>query len=289
MNRRRCFISAAYGGDLGVLQRVLDQNGIAWQWAETMPSRKPLLDSVIDAIRQSDFVVGILPGNAPNANIMLELGIAIGHELPLLLLATGANAIPFALNTFSHFETELQNEKLLSFQLDLFLRSLTTKKSSKRTFTSRSSRASVEVKDEPAPALFHSALEQSVASAIQRAGGRVTIPSHSGRDITPDLLMWLPQQDKELFNPAAVEVKSRIGVDDLLVLQFRLAEFVRASSMGCGLIIVKSINLVKSLARLPPIPYTFVIGLGEFKSKLEKVELASWLKRERNRLAHGVR
>lgn len=289
MDRRRCFISAAYGENLDVLQRVLDQNGVAWQWAEAMPMGKPIVDSIIDAIRKSDFVVGILSGKAPNPNVMLELGMAVGRDLPLLVLATEKNAIPFDMGAFSHFETDLQNEELLSFQLDLFLRSLTTKQDSKRAFTLRPRRASAEVKDQPAPALFGSALEQIVAAAIQRAGGRVTIPSRSGRHITPDLLMWLPQQDKDLFNPAAVEVKTRIAADDLPALQATLAEFVRASSMGCGLIVINSVNLEKRLARLLPIPNTFVIGLPEFKSKLEKSDLGSWLRRERNRLAHGVR
>ncbi len=289
MNIRRCFISAAYGANLGVLQRVLDQNQIAWQWAKTIPSQKPLLASIIDAIRKSDFVIGIMHGNDPSANIMLELGIAIGHDLPILLLATERNSIPFNLNSLSHFETELQNEKLMSFQLDLFLRSLTTKKRSQRTLTSRSTRSSIHVKDKSTPVHFDSLLEQRVATAIQRAGGRVTIPSHFRREITPDFLMWLPQQDKELFNPAAVEVKTRIRVNDLLSLQIKLAEFVRDSNMGCGLIVVNTINLESTFARLHPIPYAFVISLREFKLKLERAELAPWLKRERNRLVHGVR
>ena len=289
MDRRKCFISAAYGANLAVLQRVLDQNRIDWQWAESVPSRKPLFDSVKEAIKKSDFVVCVLADSAPNPNIMLELGIAIGHDLPLLLLSTVKSAIPFSLSTFSHFETDLQDEKVLSFQLDLFLRSLTAKDNSKRTTASKSSSANVSAKSDQSPVRFHSALEQTVVSVIQRAGGRVTIPSLSDKSATPDLLMWLPQQDKELFNPAAVEVKTSIRAQDIRTIQLRLAEFVRASNMGCGLIVVNSFNVEKSLQRLLPIPYTFVIGLSEFESKLLQAELAPWLKRERNRIVHGVR
>jgi hypothetical protein len=207
----------------------------------------------------------------------------------LLLFATDKNAIPFTLSTFSHFETELHDETLISFQLDLFLRSLSTKKGSKRTSASKPSQVVITDTDELAPARFGSALEENVAFMIKHVGGRVTIPTYTGGAYTPDLLMWLPQQDKELFNPAAIEVKGLIRMDMLPTIQARLAAFVRSSSMGCGLIVVDSINVEESLAAIRPIPYTFVIGLREFKSKLENAELASWLKRERNRLVHGVR
>lgn len=55
------------------------------------------------------------------------------------------------------------------------------------------------------------------------------------------------ERDDELFNPAALEVKTGIGVNDLPALQTRLSEFVRESSMGCGLLVVDPPNLEKML------------------------------------------
>lgn len=101
-------------------------------------------------------------------------------------------------------------------------------------------------------------------------------------------MMWLPQQDRELFNPAALEVKERFSKNELPTLQ-RLAEFVHSSGMGCGLIVVEHLGNGKELATYASIPYTFVIGLREFKTRLKRGELGAWLKRERNRLVHGVR
>jgi hypothetical protein len=105
---------------------------------------------------------------------------------------------------------------------------------------------------------FETALEQTVATAIPRAGGRVTVPSCSGQGNIVDLLMWLPRQDKNLFNPAAVEVRERVDSDELPAVQGKLAEFVRSAGLGCGLIVVNSVNLERERRRLPPVPTIYV-------------------------------
>lgn len=292
MGKRRCFISAAYGDRLDVLQRVLDHLEVTWEWATSASLYQPTLDTVVDAISKADFVIGVLHDLA-RENVLLELGMAIGLNKPLMLLKAGESALPSDLSNFPHFATDLQDKKLLSFQLDLFIRGLEGKPRAKRTFPFASAGTS-KLYDEPPPELFESALEQSVAAAINRAGGRVTIPTHGGREripdlLIPDLLMWLPQLDKDLLNPAAIEVANRAKLADLDSLQRRLASFIRSSGLRCGLIVVNSLSLERDLHKLPPIPYIFIISLSELKAKLETSELAVWLKKERNRLAHGVR
>ncbi len=288
MSKRRCFISAKYGDRLDVLQRVLDHFEVAWEWATSAATLQPAVSTIVGAIKKADFVIGVLHDLTSRENVVLELGMAIGLNKSLLLLTSGEISLPSELSNFQHFTTDLQDEKILSFQLDLFLRSLESKRGTQRSFQWASTRVA-KVEDEPPPELFESALEQSVAAAISRAGGRVTIPSRTGRESAPDLLMWLPQLDKDLFNPAAIEVAGRAKLAELAPMQLRLADFIRSSGLRCGLIVVNSVSLERELRKLPPIPYIFVLGLNELKSKLETSELAIWLRRERNRLAHGVR
>jgi hypothetical protein len=114
----------------------------------------------------------------------------------------------------------------------LLLRSLESPKRAKRPVgTDPSSPAGIAV-GKPAPKLFDSALEQSIAAAIISAGGRVTVPDISSGGRAADLLMWLPELDKDLFNPAAIEAKKTIGVQDLPDTQTRLSQFVRTSGFG---------------------------------------------------------
>jgi len=271
-----------------MLQRVLDRLDVDWEWAMSTSASQPVLNSVVEAIRKTNFVVGVLNDRTPRENVMLELGMAIGLGKPILLLKVGETVVPSELSGFSLLATDLEDERLLSFQVDLFLRSLEGKPSSKRTFPF-SAPSSTEVDDlTPLPGLFESAFEQSVAAAINKAGGRVTIPSPTGQERTPDLLMWLPQLDKDLFNPAAIEVVGSKQVD-LKAVQQRLASFIRSTGLRSGLIVVNSTSLERKVRQLTPIPYIFVLTLHELKSKLSSSELAVWLKHERNRLAHGAR
>jgi hypothetical protein len=74
---RRCFISAKYGVELGTLQRVLDDVNVEWAWAHTSPHGSTVVEAVSQAIKRADFVVGVITDDDINANVMLEVGIAI--------------------------------------------------------------------------------------------------------------------------------------------------------------------------------------------------------------------
>ena len=289
MARRTCFISARYGLDLSALQQALQHNEVEWQWADREPNGASILESITAAINKADFVIGVFSDELINPNVALEIGYALGRGVPVVLLTTGVFAIPFDLATFRHLRTDLNDPNLLSFQIDLLLRSFETPKKAKRSFGLPPSSPAGTVVGKPAPKLFGSALEQVIARAIITAGGRVTVPDVKSGERSADLLMWLPEMDKDLFNPAAIEAKKTIGLQDLPDAQKRLGQFVRTSGLGCGLIVVNSVALARNLSRIQPFPYVFLISLPEFKDKLGKGELASWVRQERNRLAHGVR
>ena len=134
-----------------------------------------------------------------------------------------------------------------------------------------------------------SELERLVANEIAESGGRVTTPTLSDKKQPADLLMWLPEQDKEFFNPAAIEVKTSVMPDELAAIQSKLGSFVRKSGFSCGLVVIEDRGSVENAEKVFTFPLVFVISLEEFKTKLRKGELGSWLRQQRNRLAHGVR
>lgn len=285
---RKCFISAGYGAQLKELQGVLDHLNVVWEWARSAPSEPSILNSVVSAIRGADFIIGVLQEGQLMGNVLVELGIAVGLGKPMLLLKTGDAELPSELNQSAVFDTDLMDRKLLEFHIDLFLRSMDGRSKPKRSTKTLPTNKRPS-KNTPAPDLFGSALEQSVAAAITTHGGRVTIPSKSGQERTPDLLMWMPQLDSELFNPAAIEAVSSKSSANLEKLQLQFASFLQSSGLRCGLIVVNSIAREKELRKLPPIPWIFWLTLHEFKARLASGDLGRWAKNERNRLAHGVR
>lgn len=287
MARRRCFISAQYGTDLSALQRALEANQIDWQWAQNLPTNKPLSESVLSAISKAQFLLAVSADLGLNANVSFEIGYAIGRDIPVVLLSTGRTGVPFDMSAVRYLQTDVNDEKLLTFQIDLLLRSL--KEPRPRTKKPPPSSPKGYGVGQANLIAYASELERIVANEIADSGGRVTIPTFSDKKQPADLLMWLPEQDKEFFNPAAIEVKTRVARDELAAIQSRLGSFVRKSGFSCGLVVVEDRASVESAGKLPPFPLVFVIALEEFKTRLRKGELGSWLRLERNRLAHGVR
>jgi len=287
MARRRCFISAPYGTDLSALQRALEANQIDWQWAQNLPTNKPLSESVLSAISKAQFLVAVSADRGLNANVSFEIGYAIGQDVPVVLLSAGNIEVPFDMSAVRYLQTEINDEKLLTFQIDLLLRSL--KEPRPRTKKPRPSSPKGYGLGKASLIASASELERFVANEIIDSGGRITIPTFSEKKQPADLLMWFPEQDKELFNPAAIEVKARVTRDELAAVHSRLGQFVRESGFGCGLVVIEDRASVENAGKAFPFPLVFVISVEEFQTKLRKGELGSWLRLERNRLAHGVR
>jgi hypothetical protein len=284
--RRKCFISAQYGTDLSVLQRALEANQIDWQWAQNLPTNKLLSESVLSAISKAQFLLAVSAEGDLNANVSFEIGYAIGQEVPVILLSTGKTVVPFDMSTVRYLQTEINDEKLLTFQIDLLLRSLKEPRPrTKKPLPSSPKGYGIG----KANLGYASELERFVANEIADAGGRVTIPTFSDKKQSADLLMWLPEQDKEFFNPAAIEVKTRVMRNESAAIQSKLGSFVRKSGFSCGLVVIKDRASAENAGKVFSFPLVFVISVEEFRTKLRKGELGFWLRSERNRLAHGVR
>src|SRR5690349_1360987 len=109
--KRSCFISAAYGDQLQVLQRVLDMHQVRWDWSLSSSVKQPILSSIVEAIKKANFVVGVLRDDSPRDNVLLEIGMAIGLRKPMLLLRAGKTELPSELAGLPQFATDLKDEK----------------------------------------------------------------------------------------------------------------------------------------------------------------------------------
>lgn len=288
MSKRRCFISAPYGDDLGVLQRVLDNEDVSWEWETFFPGQL-VVTTIIDAIRSADFVIGVLHETRAQSNNLLEIGAALGLGKPLLLLKRGEGGVPSTLAHLECLSTDLQDQKLLSFQVDMFLRSLDKRRTERRPNKPSSSERKRMPSNLPSLQL-ESALEQSLVDAVVASGGRVTAPSRKRAEYTPDLLIWLPDADAELLNPAVVEVTGLRDVADLVEKRERLSRFLLSSGLQCGIIALHDAkSSTFKLQDIRAIPGIYVVSIDALISMLAQDQLASWLRTERNRLAHGAR
>lgn len=288
MSNRRCFITAPYGLDLSALQRALEAHGVNWQWAENLPNDISLMEAISTAIQDADFLLAVSSESTLSPSGFIEIGYALGRGIPVILLTTEGFDVPIDLATLRHLKTDLKDPKLLGFQVQLLLSSLDVPKGKRKAAHPTAFRQLKTPKVSPRG--YGSALEEAIATAVILAGGRVTLPERGSKEqASADFLMWFPEIDKEFFNPAAIEVKSRIEIPKIAEIHARLGQFVTSSGLGCGLIVSEADVPTDRLPHLIPFPNVFITTRHKFEEALRSRKLGAWVRRERNRLVHGVR
>jgi|HubBroStandDraft_6_1064221.scaffolds.fasta_scaffold02200_2 hypothetical protein len=297
---KSCFISAPFGASLGALPRVLDRAEIQWEWARSnLDISDRLPGDLRKIIKGVDFVIGVILGGSSSDNIMFEVGLAVGMGKPVLLVGANQGKVPTDLAGIASVQASLDDETALALHLDLLIRSSRqgprypvsgqTGKTSIGQFPDLGLRSSVKYDSKP-----ESALEGELVTLIERAGGRTLLHPRLGgesRQFTPDVLFWLPTEDIELLNPAVVELKGHLLTSQqLIAAEDQLLQFLQQTGVRTGLLIVRGLGLeARGEFRGNPLLNIFRLDFEKFRSLVTQGELASYLRQERNRAAHGLR
>lgn len=267
-----CFLLGVPGQQLERVRKRLEQKGIICFSSSFVTSAGSVSESLFALISRLDFTCALFPQQPP-ANLMFELGIAVGLKKPVLLIAKEPNELPFDIAFLRFIRYNKLNSELFDDFLDSLLRSLPrvpTKLLGKRA---RAPKKALSALREKILFLNHEhglrkgQLFEETVEQIFRATdfSVVTAPS---QDSGVDFAIWSPEL-KDVFGlPILVQVKSNFdwGKDRQLVR--RLAEMVRNERGSMGLIV--------SLVSAKAVPET--------QSKLPVVsilidELIDWLER----------
>jgi len=297
---KTCFISAPFGVDLGVLPRVLDKLNINWEWAKGRSATSDsLLGDLRKIIRMVDLVVAVLTNLPDDANTLFEVGVAVGLGKPVLLLLAKDCELPFNLEPFPHVRVSLHDEKAIELHLDLLIRTIRSKQGPFRYSSSGQMPVNpVRAGDKDRLGDRVSAhrqpghhLEAEIVDLIEQAGGQVLLQNPDTPGFTPDLLVWFPNRDPELFNPAVIELKTypltraRLGK-----IEDQLTSYLRNTGVRTAIIVAPGIEAEEPKGfRGNPALNVFLIDLERFRQLLRTGQLANHLRQERNRAAHGLR
>jgi hypothetical protein len=298
---KTCFISAPFGADLGVLPSLLDRRGIQWEWAKLEPSYSERLPGDLRRIiRRVNFVAAVLIDASDDANILYEVGIAVGIGKPVFLILPMERQVPLKLIGFPHVRASLKDEKAISFHLDMFFRYLTMSEGRFRypvTEQLRPSalRGSTNPPDNK-PEQFRnlepgSQLETEIVDLIEQSGGQVLLQNPDTKLFTPDLLVWFPEQTSDLINPAVIELKGHpLSPHQLEQLELQLMAFLEGAGVRTGVIVAPNVEDERRTGfRGNPALNVFFVNLDRFRQLLRTERLAEHLRQERNRAAHGLR
>jgi hypothetical protein len=220
--------------------------------------------------------------------VLVEVGIALGRGIPVLLLTRRELALP-ALAGVPRIDVNVEagfiEDSLLHTQINLFLRGVQTQ-------APRKPPASTARPIAPSPVLTTAhgeALEfETRVGEVLRAAGTEVIPEGQ---VVPgegraDYAIYLPADQSDL-GVVLVEAK-RFGNEKEQPPRLRraaqlLSQQVVNAHAGLGLLVYEGKEV-----RLPPTPLVVAMSLSELAGRLNNVPLAEVLRQARNKAIHAL-
>lgn len=242
----------------------------------------------------ADAVVAVLTGSRRGReNVLVEVGIALGRGLPLLVLQGDDEPapLPLQLAEVSSARTNLRNAEALRFHLQLFLRRLSSEAQieprppeAHRVDVEELRRSLEKLRRSSGTRRGHE-YELWVVQLFRLAGADVAEPANP-RDRGFDLAVALPGVSAEP-GPLLVEVKVPAQPLDLAGAAFRLQELVLRERAGLGLLLFEDRHLRYGFG-VQTTPMVVAMGFDELLFSLERHDgsLTGALRTARNESVH---
>jgi hypothetical protein len=183
------FISHSFHRDrefVGTLSRLLKEQGHE-VWNALLSADTPWASNLSAAIRSAEVLIAVVTGN--NANVFFELGLAAGANIPILLTAAGAEALPADLVSIPFVQQSgdpSRDAQAVVRQVNELRR-----KASPKAVTFATAEATLEAAIRE-PTMLESVspydFETLVARLFEERGYEVTGPDQ-GRDVGADLIL----------------------------------------------------------------------------------------------------
>lgn len=290
----RVYLSAPQGADLSVLRDVLaDLGAEAVTSSDSDATRwRPLRAwEGVDAA-----VVVLIPlSRGDSERTLIEAGIALGRQVPLLILTEhGTPSDLYQVAKVAEMHGILLNPDALRFHLSLFLKSLSatgegrepwvlsqslhfdhwlrnkTSHFDLKPFRSRLE----EIRKLPTRVAKYSKYEEWAADLFRAAGAEVAIPTDL-KDRGFDFAVAMPDLDFRT-GPLVVEVKLSSSPKVLTDAALRLQYLVLQERAGLGLLLYEDEDLPKTFA-LQVVPMVVSLGFNDLVRQLEHETLAQVL------------
>jgi hypothetical protein len=102
-----------------VIKPTLEKFGILCEHSREMMFADRIIDTVIEKIKLSSFLIADTTGK--NANVFYELGYAHALNKKVILITQNINDIPFNINSLRHIQYKLDSLHVLAYELEKFI------------------------------------------------------------------------------------------------------------------------------------------------------------------------
>ncbi|WP_156527656.1 hypothetical protein [Bradyrhizobium stylosanthis] len=308
-----CYLIAPSTVDVTVARSTLRSLNVSFEDVAMLP---PSGESAPDVLRRrvekADFVCGMLLEKYSGSrnrveNVLFELGVAVGLNRPIFIIAEQASLIPLGLASYPHVLGAANSESVLRFHLDAFLKrlSLPTERAvrpprlaerpplfsaldeSKAPRPRKNRRAEVDRirAGVDLVSLSERELERAVANALEITGANVAVEPQIADHFRPDVVAWLPRSNTGLGPALLVEVRRRIQGAGYERAIEQMERYMSAAGIRTGVLVSPEAS-DEIAVRIATSGYVFIVSLNTLFDLVSENNLARRLIEARNRFVH---
>jgi hypothetical protein len=292
--RKSCFVVAPYDVAISSFLEALRKERIEPFFISDFLKRGELaISNVRAAFRSVDLVIALLVHGHRLENVFFEIGMAAGLGRPILLFSTSEVDLPSDLRGLKIHRVDLSNPENA---IPIIKKWLEPKERAEQADSiglaaglpaerSKARMKGAALRDETQRmrnVLAHTAdgrqLELELSRFLTEIGWTVVEAKPDARDRAPDLAVWIDEIQKDVGNPLAVEVKTRLTRAQLDQSVSQLSRYLSSAGAKAGLILYNGPELAlnKNVAQnYPPI---FAFSLAEFANLIEDEKFPAALK-----------
>jgi hypothetical protein len=288
-----CYLAASYTEDAQALENILLRCGVNVVRPVHLSMRTPLLNAVRDAIDEAHFVCALLDASAKTTNAIFELGLAIGLNKSVLIIAQEDAKIPADLESSYLVRANLSEPTLITNYIESFLRREKKQRKLKRSSESlmhepirtQQFRSQINKILNTSPRNREQHLEEIIKTMLEYIGAKIRDVQRDRRAERPDFVFWADQFEGNVGNPIILEIKL-VNVLNIGQVARQVTKYALNVNARLAIIVYKAKRIIgqQEVTRLP-IPIV-VISLDQFLEQISQGEFFSSTLAQRNKIVH---
>jgi hypothetical protein len=299
---RTCYIAAPLNTDLRALEKLLVERQVQPIVSADLSSEAiTLLGGIVKAIDAADLFVAILNEEQNNANVYLELGVALGMGCRILIIAPPDRPLMVDIAELPAVRADITNHEAISLMLDQVLLSPSRKFRSQLPIpVTQKGQPIGDFADElqaQLNALGERGREVEIVQLVREVlekSGYSTITTNpllgegKREGKRADIVVWSDEFGPWIGNPLIIEVKRVVREKDWKSVADQVFNYLQVSQTRSALVLyAKTAGTPDITPSIPP-PNIFFLDIHQLLSAMRTKSFAKVMIDLRNRRIHGI-
>ncbi len=295
---RTCYIAAPLNTDLKALEKLLVERQIQPIVSADLSSEAiTFLGGIVNVIATADLFVAILNEEQNNANVYLELGIALGIGCRILIIAPPDRPLMVDIAELPAVRTDITNHEAISLMLDQVL--LSPPRKFRFQLPMPVAQKGQPIGDfadelqEQLNALGERGREVEMIQLVRKVlekSGYSTIATNPllGSGERADIVVWSDEFGPWIGNPLIIEVKKVVRGKEWKDVVDRVFNYLQVSQTRSALILYAKTAGTPDISPSISPPNIFFLDIHQLLTAMRTKSFAKVMIDLRNRRVHGI-